>query len=104
MWSMKEYGDVKSWTEELVIRPYSFDGDIVDYAVVHPIKVFKDGDILMVFKNMYMLYYDKKTESIEESKLFGYHEFEDLRAMKATRHIPSFFSLSHFVNERVGRC
>ncbi|KAL7156004.1 hypothetical protein ABFS83_03G113600 [Erythranthe nasuta] len=63
IWLMKEYGDEKSWKKEFVIskRP-DFDGE--SYEVVYPIKVFKDGDILMSWQDFHLFYYSNKTRTV----------------------------------------
>ncbi|KAL8482298.1 hypothetical protein ACS0TY_028458 [Phlomoides rotata] len=59
IWLMKEYGDEKSWTKEFVIsKSPNHVGE--SYEVIRPIKVFKDGDILMG-EEFSLFYYSNKT-------------------------------------------
>ncbi|KAL8485716.1 hypothetical protein ACS0TY_027846 [Phlomoides rotata] len=56
VWLMQEYGVEKSWTKKFVIsRSPNFLGEY--YEVVYPIKIFKDGDILMAWEDFFLFYY-----------------------------------------------
>ncbi|KAI5668419.1 hypothetical protein M9H77_18272 [Catharanthus roseus] len=63
MWTMKEYGVKNSWTREAVISKYPIDLIGCYYEVVHVVKVFKDGEILLIWRDDWFLSYhlEKKT-------------------------------------------
>ncbi|KAL6552690.1 hypothetical protein OROHE_008054 [Orobanche hederae] len=71
LWLMKEYGDEKSWTREYVvsINP-GFERDGYVPVFVYPIKVFEDGDILMVWDERLLFYYSNKTKTSQEIGMF----------------------------------
>ncbi|KAI8558138.1 hypothetical protein RHMOL_Rhmol04G0066100 [Rhododendron molle] len=57
-WAMKDYGDFGSWTLEWVIEAqitYRFKG------FVRPLKMLKDGTLLMMFNNSFLQTYAGKT-------------------------------------------
>ncbi|KAL8510280.1 hypothetical protein ACS0TY_017184 [Phlomoides rotata] len=90
IWLMKEYGVEKSWIKEFVISKVpDFVGKC--YEVVYPIKVFKDGDILMAWEDSFLFYYSNKTKTSRKI-----HMFEPETYMDAVVHTPSFLSLKSF--------
>lgn len=90
IWLMKKYGVEKSWTKEFVISKVpDFVGK--SYEVVYPVKVFKDGDILMAWEDSFLFYYSNKTKTTRKVDLFEPKTFID-----AVVHIPSFLSLNSF--------
>ncbi|XP_041994144.1 F-box protein CPR1-like [Salvia splendens] len=94
IWSMKEYGNEKSWTKE-VLTGEAFGG----YSVLHafPFKVFENGDILMECDRENLCYYSNKTKT--------YYDFfirEDCNEyISTTMYTPSFLTLKNFVMENV---
>ena len=61
IWVMREYGVAKSWTKEYVINK---DAKLCgDYVLVSPIKVFKNGGILMKCDESLLFYYNGKMKS-----------------------------------------
>ncbi|KAL7156019.1 hypothetical protein ABFS83_03G114800 [Erythranthe nasuta] len=99
MWLMKECGDGKSWTKDFVVR--KSDSDFLrGCEIVYPIKVFKDGDILMVLSDLYIFYYSNKTKTTTPVYMLGV--YEDIGGLKALLHSSSFLSLeSSFPMENV---
>ncbi|KAL7149735.1 hypothetical protein ABFS83_05G061000 [Erythranthe nasuta] len=107
IWSMKDYGDEKSWTKEFVLTkiPDLFvDHD--EYWTIYPIKVFNDGDILMAWHDLRTYYYSNKTKVITEFDLFEVErddlerpELED--GMSAVLYTPSFLSVRRFPEESI---
>lgn len=98
IWLMREYGVEASWTKEYVI---SKDPELCGaYVLVYPIKVFKDGDILMECEDFALFYYSNKTKNTQKIDMFeaqgGRHSRID-----AILHIPSFVSLKRFEMEDV---
>ncbi|KAH6759416.1 hypothetical protein C2S51_019651 [Perilla frutescens var. frutescens] len=93
IWLMKEYGDVKSWIKEYVIPKKHRDF----VGVAWPIKVFKNGDILMALE-VYnkVLHFSSKTQTIEEVDIFGLDSCFCIRAIGYT---PSFLPLKTFALE-----
>ncbi|KAL7156017.1 hypothetical protein ABFS83_03G114800 [Erythranthe nasuta] len=96
---MKECGDGKSWTKDFVVR--KSDSDFLrGCEIVYPIKVFKDGDILMVLSDLYIFYYSNKTKTTTPVYMLGV--YEDIGGLKALLHSSSFLSLeSSFPMENV---
>ncbi|KAL7156010.1 hypothetical protein ABFS83_03G114200 [Erythranthe nasuta] len=110
-WMMKEYGNDESWTKEFVIgkTPELVSDYGQSNGIVCPIKIFKDGHVLMTWEehlgvNMLsnMFYYSNKTKT---TTLFdAYNVFGILGAgshMEALFFTPSFLSLKSFRNELV---
>ncbi|KAL8499461.1 hypothetical protein ACS0TY_022430 [Phlomoides rotata] len=69
IWLMEEYGNVKSWTKKLVFN-CTLEGEFHLLYELHPLKVFKDGDILMEINNGVFFYYCNKTKTIQEVDMF----------------------------------
>ncbi|XP_057793479.1 F-box protein At3g07870-like [Salvia miltiorrhiza] len=90
VWLMKEYGVDKSWTKEYVINK---TGDLSGecYEVVRPIKVFKDGDVLMAWGEFSLCYYSNKMKNIN---MFA-------GDVDSILHTPTFLSLRSFGMENV---
>ncbi|KAL9173350.1 hypothetical protein ABFS82_03G108100 [Erythranthe guttata] len=94
MWLMKECGDEKSWTKDFVVRISDSDflrGYGGSCEIAYPIKVFKDGDILMVLSDLYIFYYSNKTKTTTPVYMLGV--YEDIGGLKALLHSSSFLSL-----------
>ncbi|XP_042035031.1 F-box protein CPR1-like [Salvia splendens] len=97
IWLMKEYRVEESWTKLSTIG-FDFDfGQVVNF--VHPIKVFKDGDILMLLNGYRFIFYSNKTKTIQRVGMFndanaGYFFSEMIFT-------PSLFSLKSFESENV---
>ncbi|XP_051139152.1 F-box protein At3g07870-like [Andrographis paniculata] len=92
IWIMKEYGVEKSWSKEFVISKFpNHVGET--YETVHPIKIFKDGDILMCWGDLYLFYYCHKTKAIQPTSMTGH-------SLEAIFHSPTFLSLKN-LNENV---
>ncbi|XP_047983040.1 uncharacterized protein LOC125223789 [Salvia hispanica] len=94
IWSMKEYGNEKSWTKE-VFTGEAFGGHFVLHA--SPFKVFENGDILLKCDGDKLYYYSNKTKT--------YHDFfirEDCdEYISTTMYTPSFLTPKNFVMENV---
>ncbi|KAL1557565.1 F-box protein CPR1-like [Salvia divinorum] len=95
IWSMKEYGDERSWTMEVLIGE-AFEGHHVCHAF--PFKVFENGDILMECDRDKLFYYSNKTTT--------YHDFScqddlNMEYISMTMYSPSFLTLKNFVMENV---
>ncbi|EYU22874.1 hypothetical protein ABFS82_03G107800 [Erythranthe guttata] len=102
IWSMKVYGDDKSWRKEFVVKKdggYVCDCDDCR-QVVSPIKVFKDGDILMAWDEIDMIYYSNKTKSITSFDMVRLDD-DDGEGLSAMLHTSSFLSLGSFRKESV---
>ncbi|XP_042033559.1 F-box protein CPR1-like [Salvia splendens] len=78
IWSMKEYRVEESWTIEyrLSTNGFNFDFGIRNrMESVYPIKVFNDGDVLMLmvandinfyYRKRHLIYYSSKTDTIQQ--------------------------------------
>ncbi|XP_047943174.1 F-box protein At4g22390-like [Salvia hispanica] len=92
IWSMKEYGDEKSWTKEVLTREVCGE-----FSRSCPIRIFENGDILIECDRKRLFYYSNKTKA-------GYDLFfrEDQEEhISTTMHAPSFLSLENFAVENV---
>ncbi|XP_057793440.1 F-box protein At3g07870-like [Salvia miltiorrhiza] len=100
IWMMKEYGDEKSWTKEFVIRkqPHrSFWGKFCGFHF--PIKVFKDGDILVAEQDGPDLFcYSSEGGTIQEIDPFKVCCYSLTNTVIYT---PSFLSVKMFGTEKV---
>ena len=85
LWSMKKYRVEESWTFEYRLSYNGFDlnfGDCYGIESDYPIKVFNDGDILMLmvtkhidfyYQKTRLIYYSSKTGTIEQLGLVHEH-------------------------------
>ncbi|KAG8378371.1 hypothetical protein BUALT_Bualt08G0130500 [Buddleja alternifolia] len=97
IWVMKEYGVETSWTKEFVISKIpDFAGE--SHEVVSPLKVFRDGDILMWWEDFSLFYYCNKSKTARKLDMF---EQETCWRLDAMLHTSSFVSLKSFVIENV---
>ncbi|KAL1557563.1 F-box/kelch-repeat protein-like protein [Salvia divinorum] len=94
IWSMKEYGDEKSWTKE-VFTGKAYGGYVVFHAC--PIKVFENGDILLECDRDKLSYYSNTTKTYYD---FSILEDRDVY-ISITMYSPSFLTLKNFVMENV---
>ncbi|XP_047953534.1 putative F-box protein At1g47730 [Salvia hispanica] len=68
IWLMKEYQVEESWTLEYKLN---IDSDFDRFCMlVDPIKLFKDGDILMLMNKTRLIYYSNKTRTFEHVGMF----------------------------------
>ncbi|KAL8485731.1 hypothetical protein ACS0TY_027860 [Phlomoides rotata] len=100
IWVMKEYGVERSWTKKFVTSKLVIDFDIANCmsAVLYPIKIFQDGDILFAWKDFFLVYYSSKTDTIQEVDMF---RVPSDNMLDAILHTPSFLSLRSFGLENV---
>ncbi|KAL8059798.1 hypothetical protein ABFX02_03G110300 [Erythranthe guttata] len=91
IWLMKEYGDEKSWTRGFVVRKTLefLRGNFELPNFVCPIKVFKNGDMLMAWFQLYMVHYSHKTKDTTRIDVFGPYEYDN----DILLHTSSFLSL-----------
>lgn len=98
VWFMKDYKVNHTWTKDLVISkleiPYFARPD---YQAPRPVKVFKDGDILMIWGGTCFFYYSAKDNTTRELDVF--EAYSDIDTIL---HTSSFFSLRGFGNELMG--
>ncbi|XP_073145581.1 F-box protein At3g07870-like [Henckelia pumila] len=93
IWVMKEYGVEKSWTEILLIAEVEDFPCIYYGSVVHPIKAFENGDILLNWDNHKLFYYSSKTKTCEDVDIMIQNEPDWIDAIP---HTLSFLSLKEF--------
>ncbi|KAL1533719.1 soyasapogenol B glucuronide galactosyltransferase [Salvia divinorum] len=98
IWLMKEYQVEESWTIEYKLSTIGYDFDWV-YLRVEPIKLFKDGDILMLLDENSLIYYSNKTRTFQEVGMFKDLDVKDY--IDALIFNPSLFSLKKFGFENV---
>ena len=92
IWSMKEYQVEESWTKHQIRidTDYQF---LIEHMVVAPIKVYKNGDVLMFLDDTCLVYYSNKTRTTQRVGMFD--------ITHATIFTPSLFSLKNFGGENV---
>ncbi|KAL7139558.1 hypothetical protein ABFS83_09G060800 [Erythranthe nasuta] len=101
VWFMKEYGNEKSWTKEIVIRKPQFLRGFGRFTsnFVCPVRVFERGHVLMSCYAVCLFCYSKETETAELAHMFGV--FDGRRGMQVMLHRSSFLSLKCFPMENV---
>ncbi|KAL1533735.1 F-box protein-like protein [Salvia divinorum] len=103
IWLMKEYRFQESWTMEYQISidiDCGFDFSPWDLMNVYPIKVFENGDVLILLKGKCLIYYSNKTRTIRQAGMLtdGTSKNDGASAMIYT---PSLYSLKNFGVENV---
>ncbi|XP_022878786.1 F-box protein CPR30-like [Olea europaea var. sylvestris] len=95
IWVMKEYGVKKSWIKEFVISKMpDFAG--TSYEMVHALKVFENGDILMSWDDYYLFFYRNQSKTLQQVEVVPNNSIQTML------HVPSLFSLKNFTeNVRV---
>ncbi|XP_047953325.1 F-box protein At3g07870-like [Salvia hispanica] len=97
IWVMKEYGNEKSWSVEFSILKDNtpiWDG----LQQLNPIEVFKNGDMLLSWRQGRPIYYSSTTKAIQEVDL---HDSEDDMRYQISLYTPSLLSLKTFATENV---
>ncbi|KAF7127159.1 hypothetical protein RHSIM_Rhsim11G0183200 [Rhododendron simsii] len=102
IWVMKEYGVSESWTKEIVIRLES-DLTCLLYAQVTPIKVWRNGDILMLWRDDFLCSYNPERNSLEQVVVprESAHIVDRFIIYEMMLHVASFCSLKDFAMEKV---
>lgn len=95
IWLMKEYGEEKSWTKVFVFN-VDPELDIEGWELLYPIKVFEDGDVLILREDRKLFYYSSKTEITR-----GIDIFREEGCFNSILLTPSFLSLKSFLIENV---
>lgn len=96
IWLMKEYGDEKSWAKEFVISKIQVVNIVDGYTFFSPIKLLKDGEILMANAGLSLFYY-----SIKEKTIWRIQHKPPAFTLHALTHTSTFLSLRTFQMERV---
>ncbi|XP_042033556.1 F-box protein CPR1-like [Salvia splendens] len=99
IWLMKEYQVEESWTMLYKISNNGFDFDRAsgfgwNYMCVKPIKLFKDGDVLMMLDEKRLIYYSNKTRIVQQVDMFKDAAAKDY--VSTLVFTPSLFSLKNF--------
>ncbi|KAK6114764.1 hypothetical protein DH2020_007033 [Rehmannia glutinosa] len=97
IWVMKQYGVEKSWVKEIVIKKMP---ELVgpSFQIVHALKIFEDGNVLILWGDFFMLYYCSKSKVAEEVDV---DQPRGPNSIEAIHHVPSFLSLGRFLTENV---
>ncbi|XP_057491467.1 F-box protein At3g07870-like [Actinidia eriantha] len=101
VWAMNEYGVKESWTKEFVIQKSS-DLDWLSYDAVSPLKVWKNGDVLMSYRDDFLFSYSPERKTLEDVRVpsdKGY--IASFAVYEMILHVASFVSLMDFEAERV---
>ncbi|KAK3000275.1 hypothetical protein RJ639_022805 [Escallonia herrerae] len=89
IWVMQDYGVKESWRKEIVIKQV-----LLYYEMVSPLRVLRDGGILMLWGDQMFYSYSFETETWERL-------LPDISFMGGSMHVPSFLSLQTFGMENV---
>ncbi|XP_027090451.1 F-box protein At3g07870-like [Coffea arabica] len=65
IWVMKEYGLKKSWFKQFVIDKHPIDLVGQYYEVVRILKVFRDGEIWLIWRDDLLISFNSKTNSLQ---------------------------------------
>ncbi|KAH6759373.1 hypothetical protein C2S51_019608 [Perilla frutescens var. frutescens] len=95
IWLMKEYGDEKSWIKEFIIKK-PVHRDFIGF--LFPVKVFKDGDILIAEERCGELFFSNKAKTIKKCGLLEFHSCYGTSTVVYT---PSFLPVKMFAMENV---
>ncbi|KAL2513258.1 F-box protein [Abeliophyllum distichum] len=97
IWVMKEYGVKESWTREFVISKMT---ELIGptFEVVYGLKVFKDGYILVLWGDFFMMYCCNKSKVGQEVDM---EQPRGPNSIEAMLHVSSLFSLQNFGLENV---
>ncbi|XP_042032218.1 F-box/LRR-repeat/kelch-repeat protein At1g09650-like [Salvia splendens] len=100
IWMMKEYLVVESWTIEYKISINELDLSFCRrYVFVEAIKLFRDGDVLMLVDRSILVYYSNKTRTLQQ---FDKYQDADAKVYNtAVIFYPSLLSLKNFGFENV---
>ncbi|KAK3000274.1 hypothetical protein RJ639_022804 [Escallonia herrerae] len=64
-WMMEDYGVKESCSKEIVISK-KFVQDWLSYEMIYPLKVLKDGDVLILFWDVRLFSYSPKSQTLED--------------------------------------
>lgn len=95
IWMMKEYQVEESWSQQYVI-PIMFQ---TTSEIMYPIKVFKDGDILILWEDFELFFYCNKSKSTRKVDAFEMVHYTGWT--EAMLHTSSLVSLKSFGGENV---
>ncbi|XP_047961757.1 F-box protein At3g07870-like [Salvia hispanica] len=99
IWMMKEYQVDESWTIEYKMSTTSLDSSVGrNYISVEALKLFKDGDVLMLLDHSIAVYYSNNTRTLQQVNML-----KEADPMKGYALIfnPSLLSLKSFGFENV---
>ncbi|KAM7495148.1 hypothetical protein LguiB_029757 [Lonicera macranthoides] len=93
VWLMKEYGVQESWSKDYVIDKFCIDPIIFHEGTYRPIKLLKNGEMLMVYPDYYLVCFDPLKKSCR------YFKFREVQSqLEVILHTPSFASLKDVVS------
>ncbi|KAG8378378.1 hypothetical protein BUALT_Bualt08G0131300 [Buddleja alternifolia] len=97
IWVMKEYGVEQSWSKDIVIKKIP---ELIgpSFVTVHALKVFRDGNVLILWGDFFMLYYCSKSEVAREVDM---DQPKGPNSIEAMHYVPSFLPLRSFLMENV---
>ncbi|KAL3504181.1 hypothetical protein ACH5RR_034022 [Cinchona calisaya] len=109
IWVMKEYGIKKSWGKEFVIDKHPIDLVGQWYEVFRILKVFRDGEILLLWRDDNLYSFNSKSNALQGidihkflAKQNGNGDFEEwYPSIVAVDYVSSFISLNNFAGEKV---
>ena len=97
---MKEYQVVESWTMEYKISTIELDLSFRrHYISVEAIKLFRDGDVLMLLDRSILVYYSNKTRTPQQFDMYQNGDAKDYNP--ALIFYPSLLPLKNFGFENV---
>lgn len=95
IWMMREYGSEESWTKQIVIDKYDTFA-FISYQAVFPLKIFRNGDVLVLVEHSGMYFYSTRNRTASEVATFQGDNW-----CQAVLHVSSFLPLTGFVSEDV---
>ncbi|KAL3504183.1 hypothetical protein ACH5RR_034024 [Cinchona calisaya] len=109
IWVMKEYGIKKSWSKEFVIDKHPIDLVGQWYEVFRILKVFRDGEILLLWRDDYLYSFNSKSNALQgiDTRKFlatrnGNGVFQECNpCIEVVDYVSSFISLKSFAGEKV---
>lgn len=107
IWAMKEYGVKKSWFKQFVIDKHPIDLVGQYYEVVRILKVFRDGEILLMWRDDLLISFNSKTNSLQRIDMNRFicapdeSDEERFPCIEAVNYASSFLSLRRFDVEMV---
>ncbi|XP_057764999.1 F-box protein At3g07870-like [Salvia miltiorrhiza] len=102
IWLVKEYQVERCWSKEYVIAQHPYHGVNGCFEFLRPIKVFQNGDMLMLWDEQFLCYYFNKTRTYQEIGLFGgVRDDDDYCYFNLMLLTPTFLSLKSCGMENV---
>lgn len=111
IWVMKEYGNKNSWSKKFVIDKHPIDLVGQYYEVVRILKVFRDGEILLLWRDDKLMSFNSKKNAMQLIDLKKFiatpngidHSDDPYACIEVIDYVSSFLSLKSFSGEMVNK-